>query len=91
MGLWRRRCCPPQLGTHASSLTALVPGRSSRSRQVGKAPYGLASGARRRSVSTSSVHRLSPEKFEVQPRGFLSTPRLGPERMEAGLSRELRG
>lgn len=42
-------------------------------------------------MSTSSVHRLSPEKFEVQPRGFLSTPRLGPERMEAGLSRELRG
>lgn len=36
-----------------------------------------------------SVHRLSPEKFEVQPHGFLSTPRLGPERTEAGLSREL--
>lgn len=75
-GLWRRRCCP-QLGTHASSLTA-VPGRSSRSVQVGKAPYGLSGGARR--VSASSVHRLSPEIRGAAPWLPVHSPSGAPER-----------
>lgn len=86
MGLWRRRCCPPSSG-HRLEPNCPCARTLQPLRQVDKAPYGLASGGAKASVSRPLSTACLP-KFGAAPWLPVHSPS-GPERDGGGLSKEL--